>query len=93
LDKKQKKKAVALKYNPSMDAPQVIAKGYEKLADRIIEQNKDEIEIIKDPGLVEELDKIDIGQNIPPELYQVVAEVLLFIANLDKMQEYNNAKK
>ncbi len=93
MDKKQKKKAVALKYDPTMAAPQVVAKGEGFVAEKIIEANKDEIEIYEDAALVEELTKIDIGQNIPPELYQVVAEVLLFISDLDKIQSYKkNAK-
>lgn len=88
------KKAVALKYNPQMTAPKVVAKGQGYLAEKILENAKDSnVTVYEDKALVEELEKIDLGLNIPPYLYEVVAQVLLFIGNLDKKEEYRkNAK-
>lgn len=88
------KKAVALKYNPQMSAPKVIVKGQGYLAEKILESAKEnEITIYEDKSLVEELEKIDLGLNIPPHLYEVVAQVLLFVSNLDKREEYKKYGK
>ncbi|WP_317368182.1 EscU/YscU/HrcU family type III secretion system export apparatus switch protein [uncultured Tyzzerella sp.] len=89
------KKAVALKYNSQMTAPKVIAKGQGYLAEKILETAKDsDITVYENKELVEELEKIDLGLNIPPHLYEVVAQVLLFVSNLDKKEEYKkNAKQ
>ncbi len=82
-------KVVAIKYNPADIAPKVVAKGAGYVAGRILDraaQNK--IPIYKDAALVKELSKIELGNNIPPELYEVVAQVLIFISDLDKLATY-----
>lgn len=83
------KKAVALKYDPSQsDAPKVAAKGQGLLADKILEMAKENgIPIQEDPALVEVLSKLDLDQQIPPELYNLVAEILTFIYRSDKLAE------
>jgi len=87
MDKKLKK-AVALKYNTTEQAPKVIAKGVRDIAGRIIEKGeKEDIPIYQDNKLVEELTKLEIGEYIPPELYQVVAEIITFVSDLDKLQD------
>ncbi len=75
------KKAVAIKYTIRKDsAPKVIAKGKGFIAEKIIEIAKEnKIEIIENKELVETLININIGEEIPYELYQVVAEILAFI--------------
>lgn len=89
-----KQKAVALSYTKGETAPLVVAKGQGYVAEKIMKTAKDEdISIIKDTKLVEELIKIDLGDNIPPELYQVVAEILIFISNMDKQEEYRKYGK
>jgi len=82
---KKIKKAVALGYDPSKDgAPQVLAKGKGLAADRIVEIAKEKgVDLYEDPALVEALSAVDIGKEIPEELYKVVAEVLAFIYSLD----------
>ncbi len=81
------KKAVALKYDRASVAPEVVAKGSGAVAEKILEKGKEEdIAIYEDKQLVEELTKLEIGDNIPPELYEVVAKILLFIGDLDKLQ-------
>lgn len=83
------KKAVALKYNPQMSAPKVVAKGQGYLAEKILENAKEnKVTVYEDKALVEELEKIDLGLNIPPYLYEVVAQILLFVSDLDKKEEY-----
>lgn len=89
-----KQKAVALSYTRGEAAPSVVAKGQGYVAEKIMKTAKDEhISIVKDTKLVEELIKIDLGDNIPPELYQVVAEILIFISNMDKQEEYRRYGK
>ncbi|GFN23747.1 MAG: EscU/YscU/HrcU family type III secretion system export apparatus switch protein [Thermoanaerobacteraceae bacterium] len=80
------KKAVALRYEENEDpAPQVVASGRGPVAERIIETaQKSGVPIHRDPDLAEMLSTLDIGTQIPPELYQVVAEVLVFIYSLDQ---------
>ncbi len=93
-EKKKITKAVALKYNISDTAPSVMAKGSGFVAEKILEKAKSaDLPVYKDASLVEELSKIDIGSNIPPELYEVVAQILLFISNLDKKAQYLNSVK
>lgn len=74
--------AVAIKYDPEVsDAPIVLAKGSDYLAAKIKEVAKENhIEIVENKPLARMLyANVDIGQAIPPELYQAVAEVLAFV--------------
>lgn len=77
--------AVAIKYDPDKyDAPYVIAKGEDHLAQRIKEVAKEnDIEIVENKPLARMLyANVEIGGLIPPELYQAVAEVLAFVYHL-----------
>lgn len=79
--------AVAIKYDQEVaDAPIVIAKGQDYLAQKIKETAKENsIEIVENKPLARMLyHNVDIGGVIPPELYQAVAEVLAFVYNLKK---------
>lgn len=80
------KKAVALKYEPDQrTAPVVIAKGQGALADEILRRAQDAgVPVQEDASLVEVLSKLDLEQEIPPELYRLVAEVLSFVYRSDK---------
>lgn len=81
------KKAAALSYDLNDEAPKVIAKGRGVVAQKILEKAQDEnIPVYKDEKLVESLTQLEIGEYIPPELYQVVAEILVFIDKLDRMK-------
>ncbi|MCD1257837.1 EscU/YscU/HrcU family type III secretion system export apparatus switch protein [Paenibacillus athensensis] len=79
------KKAVALRYAPEQQkAPMVIAKGKGHMADTILQKAKEHgIPVQEDASLVEVLSKLELEQEIPPELYQLVAEVLSFIYRSD----------
>ncbi|MCY9659013.1 EscU/YscU/HrcU family type III secretion system export apparatus switch protein [Paenibacillus chondroitinus] len=79
------KKAVALRYSPeAQKAPTLIAKGKGHVAEAILQKAKDNgIPVQEDSSLVEVLSKLDLDQEIPPELYQLVAEVLSFIYRSD----------
>lgn len=78
--------AIALGYDAeSMDAPQVLATGKGHKAKKILEIAKENnIAVEKDPVLAEALSHLDPGQEIPPELYRVVAEILVFIMETDR---------
>ena len=72
------KQAIALEYDPSDDAPRVIASGRGALAERIIERAQEsDVPIHRDDKLADTLSRLDIGDMIPPELYEVVAEILI----------------
>lgn len=77
--------AVAIKYDPEVaDAPVVIAKGEDYLAARIKEVAKENhIEIVENKPLARMLyANVEVGDAVPPELYQAVAEVLAFVYHL-----------
>ncbi|MBR6228460.1 MAG: EscU/YscU/HrcU family type III secretion system export apparatus switch protein [Eubacterium sp.] len=87
------KKAVALEYEPGEQAPKVIATGQGKLAERIIDVAREaDVPIHKDAKLAESLSILDIGEYIPPELYSIVAEVLVFVDSMDRIQSKMNRK-
>jgi len=77
--------AVAIKYDPEQyDAPVVLAKGEDYLAQKIKETARENhIEIVENKPLARMLyANVEVGQMIPPELYQAVAEVLAFVYKL-----------
>ncbi len=78
---RQKKSAVAVQYNKETDrAPRVVAKGKGAIAEKILEMaRKNGIPMHEDPDLIEILSKLDLGQEIPPEMYKLIAEVLVFV--------------
>ncbi len=81
------KQAIALEYNPSEDAPKVVASGRGLLAERIIEKAKEaDVPIHQDSKLADTLSRLEIGEMIPPELYEVVAEILVFVDAMDKIK-------
>ena len=91
MAKEEKKTAVALEYEPGDMAPKVIATGTGAIAERIIEVAKDaNVPVHKDAKLAKSLSILDIGEYIPPELYSIVAEVLVFVDSMDKIQSKIN---
>jgi flagellar biosynthesis protein len=83
---RRRKKAVAVKYKSGQDnAPKVTAKGTGLVAEKIIAvARKQGIPVKDDPSLIEVLSRLDLDQEIPPELYVVVAELLAFVYRLDR---------
>lgn len=77
--------AVAVRYHKDVDeAPVVVAKGADYLAQRIKEiARENSVEIVENKPLARMLyHNVEIGAEIPPELYQMVAEVLVYVYNL-----------
>ncbi|MDO4303504.1 MAG: EscU/YscU/HrcU family type III secretion system export apparatus switch protein [Bacillota bacterium] len=74
-------------YDPKDEAPTVIASGKGALAERIIEKAREaEVPVHRDDKLADTLSRLDIGDMIPPELYEVVAEILVFVDAMDKIK-------
>ena len=66
---------------------QILAAGKGEVAERIIEKAKEnDVPFYQDNKLAETLSKLQIGDTIPPELYDVVAEILVFVDDMDKMK-------
>lgn len=74
-------KAAALKYRQGVDsAPSIVAKGRGLVAEKIIALAPEHgIPIREDRNMVEVLSTLDLYEDIPPELYKAVAEILAFI--------------
>lgn len=84
--REERKKAVAILYDTDGGAaPKVVAGGQGHIAEKIIASALEAgIHIEKDANLVELLAKVEIGAEIPVELYQTVAEVLAFVYRVDR---------
>ena len=83
----KEKTAVAIAYNPGEAAPKIIATGKGYLAEKIIEKAKEENNpFYRDNKLAKTLSKLEIGDMIPPELYDVVAEILVFVDDMEHLR-------
>lgn len=84
----QRKKAAALKYEQNSDAPVVTAAGMGLIAERIIEKAEDnDVPVVYNKELTDLLCNVDVGDSIPPELYEAVAHVIAYVTDLDKIIE------
>lgn len=92
MKEKMNKKAVVLKYDKEKSsAPKVIAKGKGYLAEKIIKTAKEnKVPLKENDELIDYLMAINLYEEIPPELYSVIAEILAFIykanQNYDKLK-------
>ena len=80
--------AVAIKYDREKEAaPIVVAKGVDHLAQKIKNLAKENnVEIVENKPLARALyNTVEVGKEIPPELYQAVAEILAFVYKLKNM--------
>ncbi len=87
--KEKVKTAVAIAYEPGEEAPKILATGKGLIAERIIEKAKKEEDVpfYKDSKLAATLSKLEIGGYDPPELYEVVAEILVFVDKMDRLKD------
>lgn len=87
--------AAALRYEPGNDnAPHITATGRGELAYVIKELAKSQnIPIYEDAELAQTLYKLGVDTEIPPELYEVIAQILVFVANIDKNKNYLTDKE
>lgn len=78
-----RRQAVALAYHQGGKTPHLVAKGYGDMAERIIEAARENDIFVHDaPALVGMLMQLDLDEKIPPELYQVIAELLVWVRDL-----------
>jgi len=82
------RKSIALKWDREQDdAPRMIASGKGPLAERIIQLAQDAgIPVLEDPVLAGILADSPAGTEIPPELYQLAAEVYIFLLELEQQE-------
>jgi flagellar biosynthetic protein FlhB/flagellar biosynthesis protein len=81
--------AVALKYDKEKDsAPRVIAKGLRVKAEKIKEIARQyDVPVMRNVGLANALYRVDVGEEVPEDLYDAVAEVLNFVYALQQEQQ------
>ena len=82
----EKKKAIALRYDQEKDkAPVVVAKGQGSIAEKIIKlARENNIPVVEDEELIEAMINMDVYEEIPPELYRAIAQVLIFVKYVRK---------
>ena len=85
-DDKRITRAAAISYDPDEnDAPVLAAFGEGYIAEKIVAVAKESgVPILPDPSLSSMLSKISIGDEIPEELYEAVAKVLVFVSEVDR---------
>ena len=91
LKELKNEKVVALKYQKGYNAPKVIAKGTGRIAEKILgiaEEN--DITVHTDENLAENLSALELGSDIPPELFEVVAQIYAFIGKIESILENTN---
>lgn len=83
---KSGKTAAVIRFDKEKDkAPTIVAHGKGFVAHKIIELAREkEIPLQEDPHLVANLIDMDLGENVPPQMYSVIAEVLLMIEEMEK---------
>ncbi|MCM2318435.1 flagellar biosynthesis protein [Geopseudomonas sagittaria] len=87
-DRRNRRQALALAYGEGDGAPRLVAKGYGEVAERIIaEAQRHGVHIHDSPELVGLLMQLDLDAQIPPQLYQVVAELLAWAVRLESVKE------
>jgi len=77
------RRSVALRYDESLPAPMIVAKGRGHQAERLDRLARDAgVPIVSDGAIVAGLEPLDIGEFVPPEYWELVARVLAFIRNV-----------
>lgn len=84
----KKKKAAVLKYEKGYDVPVVTAAGMGYIADKIIEKAEDNnVPIVYDEELAGLLTSVDVGNEIPYDLYDAVAKVIAYVMDIDELMD------
>ena len=78
------RRAVALQYGADDSAPVVVASGMGYLAEKIVSvAHEHGVPIYEDDSLATMLTQLNLGQEIPPELYQAIVEIYVYFLNFD----------
>lgn len=82
------KTAIALKYDSDQDvAPRIVATGKGYVANKIIAKaSQENVPIHRDDAIAKTLSKLELGDTIPPELYEVVAQILIYVNRVDGLK-------
>ncbi len=85
MEKKKKREAAALRYSPENNgAPEIVALGKGEVAEKIIETARENnVPLYEDAELAHTLSYMEIGSEIPRELYEIVAKILVFVGDID----------
>lgn len=87
-EERRRLKAIALSYESGEDAPKVVASGKGYVAETILQKAEEaKVPIHQDAKVAEALSDVEIGAYIPQELYEVVAEILVFVGDMDAIRE------
>jgi flagellar biosynthesis protein len=85
---KKVKKATAIKYEKGYDAPIVTAAGIGYIADKILKTAKEsKVAIVQNEELANLLSNVDIGSEIPIELYDAIAKVIAYVMDIDALMK------
>ena len=82
----EQKTAIALRYSPTDgdSAPKISAKGDGFIAEEILRiARENDVPLRRDPALAGALATLDVGQQIPAELFRAIAEVLAFVYKMN----------
>lgn len=87
MEPDRKRMAVALAYAAELGAPRVVAKGNGLIADAIISKAREHgVFVHESKELVALLSGLDLDDEIPPELYRAVAEVLAWLYQMERLK-------
>ena len=94
FDRLMAKKAAALRYDPDKNgAPVVVASGMGYMAEKITETAmKAGVPVYEDDSLASLLTKLDLGAEIPPELYQAIVEIYVYFLGFTADKATGNAE-
>ncbi|TYR80134.1 flagellar biosynthesis protein FlhS [Priestia megaterium] len=84
--KKQGLSATVIRYEEQEGAPKIVAQGTGSVANRILDIAKQHnIPLQEDETLLTNLMNMELGDQIPPQLYAVIAEILLFVKKVEEI--------
>lgn len=92
-NQKLNQKAVALRYDGTEVAPVIVATGLGHMAERIVQMALEQnVPVYEDNSLATMLSRLELGEEIPPELYQLVVDIYVYFLNFS-FDKKNDAKK
>ena len=78
------RRAVALQYGPGQSAPVIVASGMGNMAEKIVEVATDSgVPVYEDNSLATVLSQMELGREIPEELYEAIVEIYVYFLNFD----------
>ncbi len=82
--KQSPRRAVALQYGPGQSAPVIVASGMGNMAEKIVEVATDSgVPVYEDNSLATVLSQMELGREIPEELYEAIVEIYVYFLNFD----------